>query len=135
MICRIFQTLSESSKAVLTFNGQFKKFALVDTVSNLMRFLTILILFSINASVDNFFIGQAVFSTVYGFFGFFICRDYLRISAISIKDLFDYFTKFKADFLKQRLDQLVGIIPQHFDLVILGYFTDCLLYTSPSPRD
>ena len=89
-----------------------------------MRFLTILILFNINASVDNFFIGQAVFSTVYGFFGFFICRNYLRISAISIKDLFDYFTKFKADFLKQRLDQLVGIIPQHFDLVILGYFTD-----------
>ena len=43
LICRIFQTLSESSKAVLTFNGQFKKFALVDTVSNLMRFLTIFI--------------------------------------------------------------------------------------------
>ena len=72
LISRIFQTLSESSKAVLTFNGEFKKFALVDTVSNLMRFLTILFLFNINASVDNFFIGQAVFSTVYGFFGFFI---------------------------------------------------------------
>ena len=26
--------------------------------------------------------------------------------------------------LQQRLDQIVGIIPQHFDLVILGYFTD-----------
>ena len=35
LICRIFQNLSESSKAVLTFNGKFKKFALVDTVSNL----------------------------------------------------------------------------------------------------
>ena len=43
LICRIFQTLSESSKAVLTFNGQFKKFALVDTVSNLMRFITCLL--------------------------------------------------------------------------------------------
>jgi O-antigen/teichoic acid export membrane protein len=124
LICRIFQTLSESSKAVLTFNGQFKKFALVDTVSNLMRFITILILFSINASVDNYFIGQAVFSTVYGCFGFFICRNYFRISEVSLKNLSDYFIKFKADFLKQRLDQLVGIVPQHFDLVILGYFTD-----------
>ena len=47
-----------------------------------------------------------------------------NIHMCTIKDLFDYFTKFKADFLKQRLDQLVGIIPQHFDLVILGYFTD-----------
>ena len=124
LICRIFQTLSESSKAVLTFNGQFKKFALVDTVSNLMRFITIAILFSVNASIDNYFIGQAVFSTVYGFFGFFICRNHLRISEVSIKNLMDYFIKFKADFLKQRLDQLVGIVPQHLDLVILGYFTD-----------
>ena len=124
LICRIFQTLSESSKAVLTFNGQFKKFALVDTVSSLMRFITIVILFSINASIDNYFIGQAVFSIVYGVFGFFICRNYLRISEVSIKNLTDYFVKFKADFLKQRLDQLVGIVPQHLDLVILGYFTD-----------
>ena len=124
LICRIFQTLSESSKAVLTFNGQFKKFALVDTVSSLMRFITIVILFSINASIDNYFIGQAVFSIVYGVFGFFICRNYLRISEVSIKNLTDYFIKFKADFLKQRLDQLVGIVPQHLDLVILGYFTD-----------
>ena len=124
LICRIFQTLSESSKAVLTFNGQFKKFALVDTVSSLMRFITIAILFSINASIDNYFIGQAVFSIVYGVFGFFICRNYLRISEVSIKNLTDYFIKFKADFLKQRLDQLVGIVPQHLDLVILGYFTD-----------
>ena len=124
LISRIFHTLSESSKAVLTFNGQFKKFALIDTVSSLMRFITIVILFSVNASIDNYFIGQAVFSIVYGFFGFFICRNYLRISEVSIKNLTDYFRKFKSDFLKQRLDQLVGIVPQHLDIVILGYFTD-----------
>ena len=124
LISRIFHTLSESSKAVLTFNGQFKKFALIETVSSLMRFITIVILFSVNASIDNYFIGQAVFSTFYGFFGFFICRNYLRISEVSIKNLTDYFRKFKSDFLKQRLDQLVGIVPQHLDIVILGYFTD-----------
>jgi len=89
LISRIFHTLSESSKAVLTFNGQFKKFALIDTVSSLMRFITIVILFSVNASIDNYFIGQAVFSIVYGFFGFFICRNYLRISEVSIKNLKD----------------------------------------------
>src|SRR5210317_2203964 len=124
LISRIFQTLSESSKAVLTFNGQFKKFALVDTVSSLLRFFTIAILFSVNPSIDNYFIGQAVFSIAYGFFGCFICRNYLRISEVSIKNLTDYFIKFKSDFLKQRLDQLVGIVPQHLDIVILGYFTD-----------
>ena len=84
LICRIFQTLSESSKAVLTFNGQFKKFALVDSVSNFMRFITIVVLFRENASVDSYLFGQAVFSVVYGFFGFFICRNYFRIFCFCI---------------------------------------------------
>ena len=124
LIARVFQTFSESSKAVLTFNGQFKKFAFVDTAANFMRFTTIVVLFNLNANIDNYLFGQAVFSTVYGIFSLFVCRNYLKISKLSTKGLIDYFSNFKLDFLKQRLDQLVGIIPQHLDLVILGYFTD-----------
>ena len=37
LLARISQTFSESSKAILTYNGNFKKFALVDTISNLLR--------------------------------------------------------------------------------------------------
>jgi len=124
LIARIFQTFSESSKAVLTFNGQFKKFAFVDTAANFMRFITIVILFSINASIDNYLFGQAVFSIANGILSLFVCRNYIKISKLSTKGFIDYFSNFKSDFLKQRLDQLVGIIPQHLDLVILGYFTD-----------
>ena len=124
LITRIFQTFSESSKAVLTFNGHFKKFAFIDAVANCMRFITIVILFNFNASIDNYLFGQSVFSIVYGVLSLFICRNYLKISKLSTKGLIDYFNNFKSDFLKQRLDQVVGIIPQHLDLVILGYFTD-----------
>ena len=124
LLARITQTFSESSKAILTYNGNFKKFALVETISNLFRFLVIVFLFNSNASIDNYLIGHATFSVTYGIFSLIICREYLLISEISLKNLSDYFTKFKSDFVKQRYDQLVGIIPQHFDLVILGYFTD-----------
>ena len=124
LLARISQTFSESSKAILTYNGNFKKFALVDTISNLLRFLVIVFLFNSNASIDNYLFGQATFSVTYGIFSLFICREYLIISEISLKNLAEYFTKFKSDFLKQRYDQFVGIVPQHFDLVILGYFTD-----------
>ncbi len=124
LLARISQTFSESSKAILTYNGNFKKFALVDTISNLLRFLVIVFLFNSNASIDNYLIGQATFSVTYGIFSLFICREYLIISEISLKNLAEYFTKFKSDFVKQRYDQFVGIVPQHFDLVILGYFTD-----------
>ncbi len=121
---RVIQTFSESSKAVLTFHGKFKKFALVDSVSNISRFLAIIILFYFEQSIENYFLGHALFSATYGLLGVFVCRKYLKISDISIKNIKEYFQVFKLDFFKQRLDQLVGIIPQHLDLIILGYFTD-----------
>ena len=121
---RVIQTFSESSKAVLTFHGKFKKFGLVDSVSNISRFLAIVILFYFEQSIENYFLGHALFSATYGLLGVFVCRKYLKISDISIKNIKEYFQVFKLDFFKQRLDQLVGIIPQHLDLIILGYFTD-----------
>jgi len=121
---RVIQTLSESSKAVLTFHGKFKKFALVDTVSNISRFLAIVILFYFEKSIENYFLGHAIFSAIYGLLGMYVCRKYLKISDISIKNIKEYFQVFKLDFFKQRADQFVGIIPQHLDLIILGYFTD-----------
>lgn len=124
LVTRIFQTFSESSKAILTYNGGFKNFAFIDTTANLFRFIAIVTLFNFNANIDNYLYGQAVFSMTYGFISLFICRKYIKFSLISIKNLKDYYQKFKLDFLKQRFDQLIGIIPQHFDLVILGYFTD-----------
>jgi len=124
LISRIFQTFSESSKAILTFNGKFKKFALVETVSNLIRFLTIVVLFNLNATIENYLFGQAAFCFAYGIFSLFICKEYFIISEISTKNILCYFNKFKLDYFKQRFDQLVGIVPQHLDLVILGYFTD-----------
>ena len=121
---RVIQTFSESSKAVLTFHGKFKKFALVDSVSNISRFLAILILFYFEESIENYLLGHALFSVIYGLLGVFVCREYLKISDISIKNIKEYFQVFKLDFFKQRADQFVGIIPQHLDLIILGYFTD-----------
>ena len=121
---RVIQTFSESSKAVLTFHGKFKKFALVDSVSNISRFLAIVILFYFEESIENYLLGHALFSVIYGLLGVFVCREYLKISDISIKNIKEYFQVFKLDFFKQRADQFVGIIPQHIDLIILGYFTD-----------
>ena len=121
---RVIQTFSESSKAVLTFHGKFKKFALVDSVSNISRFLAIVILFYFEESIENYLLGHALFSVIYGLLGVFVCREYLKISDISIKNIKEFFQVFKLDFFKQRADQFVGIIPQHLDLIILGYFTD-----------
>ena len=75
LLSRVIQTLSESSKAVLTFYGKFKKFALVDSVSNIFRFVAIIFLFYFEKSIENYLIGQSIFSITYGLFGVFVCRD------------------------------------------------------------
>ncbi len=124
LFTRIFQTFSESSKAILTFHGKFKRFALVESTSTIARFLTIILLFYFNKTIESYLIGQAVYSIFYGFFSLYISREYFKYSELSANSVKDYFYAFKLDFLKQRVDQLVGIIPQHLDLVILGYFTD-----------
>tara|TARA_B100001769_G_scaffold30500_1_gene20020 strand:+ start:22 stop:1263 length:1242 start_codon:yes stop_codon:yes gene_type:complete len=124
LLSRVIQTFSESSKAVLTFYGNFKKFALVDAVSNVFRFVAIILLFYFEKSIENYLLGHAIFSLTYGLFSVFVCREYLKISDISFKYTKEYFQVFKLDFYKQRADQLVGIVPQHLDLIILGYFTD-----------
>ena len=81
-------------------------------------------MFYFEQSIENYLLGQALFSVTYGLLGVFVCRKYFEISDISIKNIKEYFQVFKLDFFKQRADQLVGIIPQHLDLIILGYFTD-----------
>ena len=86
--------------------------------------MAIILLFYFEKSIENYLLGHAIFSLTYGLFSVFVCREYLKISDISFKYTKEYFQVFKLDFYKQRADQLVGIVPQHLDLIILGYFTD-----------
>ena len=51
LISRVFQTFSESAKAYLTFLGKFKQFAIVETTSNIFRFLILAILFFQNPTI------------------------------------------------------------------------------------
>ena len=50
-------------------------------------------------------------------------KDIVKVN-IKYSELKIYFQKTKVNYFKQRSDQLVGIIPQHFDVVILSYFAD-----------
>ena len=124
LFTRVIHTFSESSKAVLIYTENLKKFALVETVAHVIRFSTIILLFISNKTIESYLIGQSAYSLIYGFYSLYICREFINIASISISNIKNYFSEFKLTYLKQRVDQIVGIIPQHFDLVILGYFTD-----------
>ena len=124
LISKVFQTFSESAKAYLTFLGEFKKFAIVETISNILRFLILAILFFQNPTINNFLIGYASYGFAYGLFSIWICKKDLNFSKLSIVEIKNFYNLYKKDYLKQRFDQIVGILPQHFDVIILSVFTD-----------
>ena len=124
LFTRVIHTFSESSKAILIYTENLKKFALVETVAHIIRFSTIILLFTSSKTIESYLIGQSAYSLIYGLYSLYVCRESFDVSYITISNIKDYYSEFKLTYLKQRVDQIVGIIPQHFDLVILGYFTD-----------
>ena len=122
---RVIQTFSESSKAVLTFHGKFKKFALVDSVSNISRFLAIVILFYFEESIENYLLGHALFSVIYGLLGVFVCREYLKISDI----LYSQFRATQNVFLKKKIPFRSFIIKKRDEKTLGELFAFFILET------
>ena len=76
-------------KSSLTFHGKFKKFAFVDSVSNILRFLAIVILFYFEMQVLKITYRTGTFFNIRTFW--FVClQKIFKISDISIKNIKEY---------------------------------------------
>ena len=53
LFSRVIQTFSETSKAVLIFEGKMNEYSLLELITVLIRFLSILILLSMNPTIEN----------------------------------------------------------------------------------
>jgi len=124
IISRIIYSFSETAKAILTLHGKYSQLAKIEVVSTTIRFLSILILFSYSPKIEFYFLAFASHFFVYGMLSLFSIRKEIINFKIQLSELNNYFQKTKTNYLKQRSDQFVGIIPQHFDVVILSYFAD-----------
>ena len=82
----------------------------------------ILILLSINPTIESYLTAQIIYSTTYGLFGIFLARKYAKIKLINFTNLKLYFKEIKDSYSKLRLDQILGLIPQHFDVILYKIF-------------
>ena len=124
LFSRIVQTFSETSKAILIFQGKMKSFSLLEFVTVLVRFLSILFLFSMNASIENYLISQTIYSLGYGLIGIYLATKYEKFESTNFDKLSKYFNRIKKSYGKLRFDQILGLIPQHFDVILLGVVSD-----------
>jgi len=124
LFSKIFQTISETTKAHLIYQGEYKTLAFYETFPVIVRFVFIFAFFLYEPSVSNYLICYSIYSFVYATHGILIYKKKLTLFSQTSYSFITYFQDMKKAYLKQRADQLTGIIPQNLDLLILGYFTD-----------
>ena len=124
LLSRIVQTFSETSKAILIFNGKMKSFSFLELLTVLIRFLAILFLFSVDPSIENYLVAQLIYSLTYGLLGIYLASRYTKFQIINFGSLIRYFQRIKESYVKLRFDQILGLIPQHLDVILLGVISD-----------
>ena len=121
---RVVQTFSETAKALLIFKNELRKYSFVEFSTVCVRFFAIIIFLFNNPSVENYLIAQSIYGFTYGILGIFLVYKYEKIININVVNLKEYFEHIKPSYKKIRYDQIIGLVPQHFDVILLGIIID-----------
>ena len=122
-VTRVFLNILEVFKGVFTHNGDMKTYSLVESSSNITRFILVVTFVSLNPDISSFFYAltfHQLFVSVLVLFLLFK-KDTNKAEKITFKE---YIKMSKSNFYKIRTDQSVGLIPTHLDVVVIGYFAD-----------
>ena len=122
-VTRVFLNILEVFKGVFTHNGDMKTYSLVESSSNITRFILVVTFVSLNPDISSFFYAltfHQLFVSVLVLLLLFK-KDTNKAEKITLKE---YIKMSKSNFYKIRTDQSVGLIPTHLDVVVIGYFAD-----------
>ena len=122
-VTRVFLNIQEVFKGVFTHNGDMKTYSLVESSSNITRFILVVTFVSLNPDISSFFYAltfHQLFVSVLVLL-LLIKKDTNKAEKITFKE---YIKMSKSNFYKIRTDQSVGLIPTHLDVVVIGYFAD-----------
>ena len=122
-VTRVFLNTLEVFKGVFTHNGDMKTYSLVESSSNITRFILVVTFVSLNPDISSFFYAltfHQLFVSVLVLL-LLLKKDTNKAEKITFKE---YIKMSKSNFYKIRTDQSVGLIPTHLDVVVIGYFAD-----------
>ena len=122
-VTRVFLNILEVFKGVFTHNGDMKTYSLVESSSNITRFILVVTFVSLNPDISSFFYAltfHQLFVSVLVLL-LLLKKDTNKAEKITFKE---YIKMSKSNFYKIRTDQSVGLIPTHLDVVVIGYFAD-----------
>ncbi len=120
---RVLFNIQEVFKGVFTHTGDMKTYSLVESFSNVIRFILVVSFISFSPSISSFFFALSIHQIVVSILIFiFLYKSNLNQS--ETMNLKEYMRLSKKSFYKIRTDQAVGLIPTHLDVVVIGYFAN-----------
>ena len=128
LICRTIFNFSETSKATLINTGKLKILSYMELLGILIRFFLIISLISIDPTIQNYLLGQSLYLLSYGLIAVAISRKQINTKRYESKmTIREYWLSVKNIYKKIRYDQVLGLIPQHFDILLLSLLGDLTL--------
>ena len=120
---RISLNILEVFKGFYTHSGNLKIYSLVESVSSILRFVLVVSFIVYNPQIDSFFFAISINNFMVGIVVIFLLfkNNQSQNEQMSLQEYYSYS---KRNFNKIRLDQAVGLIPQHLDVVVIGFFSD-----------
>ena len=124
LLTRIIQTFSETSKSILIFHNDLRRYSILEISSVVVRFIALVFLLLNDPSVENYLIAQSIYGITFGLFGLYLSNKYRDSSDFKIRHFKAYSKTIRASYGKIRYDQIIGLIPQHFDVILLAIVVD-----------
>ena len=124
LITRIIQTFSETSKSILIFNNDLRRYSILEVSSVVVRFIAIVLLLLNDPSIENYLLAQSIYGITFGLFGLYLSNKYHDSSNFKIQHFKTYLKAIKSSYGKIRYDQIIGLVPQHFDVILLAVVVD-----------
>ena len=120
---RISLNILEVFKGFYTHSGNLKIYSLVESVSSILRFVLVVSFIVYNPQIDSFFFAISINNFTVGIVVIFLLfkNNQSQNEQMSLQEYYSYS---KSNFHKIRFDQAVGLIPQHLDIVVIGFFSD-----------
>ena len=120
---RISLNILEVFKGFYTHSGNLKIYSLVESVSSITRFVFVVSFIVYNPQIDSFFFAISMNNFIVGVVVIFLLfkNNQSQNEQMSLQEYYSYS---KRNFNKIRLDQAFGLIPQHLDVVVIGFFSD-----------
>ena len=120
---RISLNILEVFKGFYTHSGNLKIYSLVESVSSITRFILVVSFVVYDPQINSFFFAISINNFVVGVVVIFLLfkNNQIQNEQMSLQEYYSYS---KRNFNKIRLDQAFGLIPQHLDVVVIGFFSD-----------